>query len=465
MLNITGNKTSNKARIWRPFTQEYTADPGLFIDHAKGAWLYTKEQKPVLDLISSWWVNVHGHAHPEIAQAIYQQALKLEQVIFACCSHQPALDLAERLVALLPGALNHVFFSDNGSTAVEVALKMAFQFWQNQGKTEKKRFIAFQGGYHGDTFGAMAAGRSSGFFTPFHNLLFSVDFIDYPATWDDDPAIEQKEEASLQQLKKHLEQYAGETAALIIEPLIQGAAGMRFCRPIFLKRLLHILQEYQIISIFDEVMTGFGRTGTLFATEQCCSSKDVSHVHHTHIDDHAHVPDIICLSKGLTGGFLPLSVTVVQEKIYAGFLSKQIDHAFLHGHSYTANPLGCAAACASLNIFAKESVQEKIHIITATHRQGMESLKTLPLVKNTRVMGAIAALDLVLPDHAYGSNFSKILARNFLQAGLLLRPLGNVLYLMPPYIVTKKELLSAYAHIKECLQSLEEGLVKEDQDI
>ena len=438
-IQLTGQPA--KATIWRPFTQEHTTEPSLFIDHAKGVWLYTQDHKPVLDLIASWWVNVHGHAHPAIAQAIYQQAQKLEQVIFACCSHQPAIDLADKLGALLPDPLTHLFFSDNGSTAVEVALKMAYQFWQNQGKKDKKRFIAFHGGYHGDTFGAMAAGQSSGFFQPFQSLFFTVDFISFPVTWDNDPEVEAKEEASYQELKQHLEHYAEQTAALIIEPLIQGSAGMRFCRPVFLQRVLAMLQTYEVISIFDEVMTGFGRTGTLFATEQCCNTKDTRHL----------VPDIICLSKGLTGGFLPLSLTVAKSSIYQGFLSEQVDKALLHGHSYTANPLGCAAALASLDIFAQDGVMEQIAMINSLHRQGMNKLATLPIVQHTRVKGAVAACDLVLSDAAYGSNFSKSLAQAFLQEGLLLRPLGNVLYLMPPYVISREELEGAYAKIYEVL--------------
>ena len=265
---MTQLSTRDKKILWHPFTQEKTAEEVIAITNAKGSYIYDESGKAYLDLISSWWVNLHGHAHPNIAKAIYEQALKLEHVIFAGFTHSPAIDLCEGLQEILPSELNRFFFSDNGSTAVEVALKMAYQCWRNQGLKGKNLFLSFDGGYHGDTFGAMSVGSKSGFHNSFNDLFFKVLTIPYPQTWDGDSEIELKEENALSLLRNHLREYGSKIAAFILEPLVQGASGMRMCRPEFLVKLITEIREHKILVIFDEVMTGFSRTGSYFAMSQ-----------------------------------------------------------------------------------------------------------------------------------------------------------------------------------------------------
>ncbi|HYD63933.1 adenosylmethionine--8-amino-7-oxononanoate transaminase, partial [Azospirillum sp.] len=323
----------DRRHLWHPFTQAATAPEPIPVVRAEGVSLFTADGREILDLISSWWVNLHGHAHPAIVEAIARQAATLEQVIFADFTHAPAATLAARLAGILPEGLTRVFFSDDGSTAVEVAMKMARQFWRNRGDGRRRRYLAFDGAYHGDTFGAMSVGKSSGFYEPFHDLLFEVSHLDYPATWDGDAEVEAKEAAALAKLDAWLADHGDDVAAFIAEPLVQGAAGMRMVRPAFLRAVVERVRAAGALVIFDEVMTGFGRTGALFASLRA-----------------GIAPDLICLSKGLTGGFLPLSATVTTEAIYEGFLDGSFDRAFAHGHSFTANPLGCAAALASMDL-------------------------------------------------------------------------------------------------------------------
>lgn len=421
--------------VWHPFTQAQTAPAPLAIRSARGSRLYAEDGREFLDLISSWWVNIHGHAHPTIAAAIAQQAQTLEQVIFAGFTHQPAVQLAQELVSLLPQGLTRVFFSDDGSTAVEVALKMALQYWRNHGEAQRSRFLAFAGGYHGDTVGAMSAGKGCGFFDTYGSLLFEVGLVPFPATWEGDAEVEAKEAAALAQLDTYLASAGESIAAVIIEPLVQGSAGMRMCRPQFLQALAQRLREAGILLIFDEVMTGFGRTGAMFASLKAQVT-----------------PDIICLSKGLTAGFLPLSVTVASEAIYAAFLGETFDRALIHGHSFTANPLGCAAALASLQVFREEQTLAKLPQIEAWQRAGLATLAESPLVKQPRVMGTIAAFDVVAADAGYTSAVGARLKAFFHERGLLLRPLGNVVYVLPPYCITEAELQHAYTVIAEGLK-------------
>ncbi|NEQ32862.1 MAG: adenosylmethionine--8-amino-7-oxononanoate transaminase [Leptolyngbya sp. SIO4C5] len=416
--------------LWHPFTQAKTATEPLKVKSGQGAWLTLESGQKILDCISSWWVNIHGHAHPRIAAAIYQQAQILEQVIFAGFSHDPAEQIATRLVERLPGALSRVFFSDNGSTAVEVALKMAYQYWHNQGQG-RDRFLAFEGAYHGDTFGAMAVGARSPFTAAFNELLFQVDFVPFPATHWDDETVEQKEAEAIAAIAEKLatERYA----AVILEPLVQGAGGMRICRPQFLQQLQTIARQHDTLLIFDEVMTGFGRTGDWFA----CSRAAVE-------------PDIICLSKGLTGGFLPLAVTVCREKIYAAFYSDDAQKALYHGHSFTANPLGCAAALASLEILIE--TEAAFRGLEARHRQRLAHLAEQPKVEKIRCLGAIAAMDLTTAGQTgYFNQIGLKIRQRALDKGLLLRPLGNVLYLLLPYCITDDELDLIYTGIEEIL--------------
>jgi adenosylmethionine-8-amino-7-oxononanoate aminotransferase len=427
----------DRRHVWHPFTQAQTAPDAIPIRSAKGIRLYAEDGREFLDLISSWWVNIHGHAHPTIAAAIAHQAQTLEQVIFAGFTHQPAAQLAHELVQRLPAGLTRVFFSDDGSTAVEVSLKMALQYWRNQGEGQRTRFLAFEGGYHGDTVGAMSAGKGCGFFDTYGSLLFEVGLLPYPATWDGDTEVEAKEQAALAWLDTYLADHGNTLAAVILEPLIQGSAGMRMCRPEFLQALAARLRAAGILLIFDEVMTGFGRTGAMFASLKAQVT-----------------PDIICLSKGLTAGFLPMSVTVASETIYAAFLGDSFDKSLVHGHSFTANPLGCAAALASLQVFDDEQTLAKLPHIERWHRQGLATLAAHPLVQRVRVMGTIAAFDVVAADAGYTSQIGAQLKAFFHERGLLLRPLGNVVYLLPPYCIEESELRHAYSVIFSALEML-----------
>ncbi len=417
--------------VWHPFTQARTARPPIAIRSARGSRLTTEDGRDIVDLISSWWVTLHGHAEPGIAAAIADQAATLEHVLFAGFTHEPAARLAARLTRLLPAGLTRAFFSDDGSTSVEVALKLALQFWHNQGQP-RRRLLAFEGGYHGDTFGAMAAGRSSGFYAPFQDLLFAVDFIPFPATWADDMDVIAKEARSLAALEAWLARHGREAAALILEPLVQGAAGMRMCRPAFLRAAVERVRAHGMLVIFDEVMTGFGRTGTQFA----CEAVGVA-------------PDVICLSKGLTGGFLPMAATVCSERIYEAFLDAGFDKAFAHGHSYTANPLGCAAALASLDLLEAGDSAARRARIAAAHAAGLSRLAGSGGLTRLRQCGTIAAMTLPAADAGYTAAIGPRCAAFFLDRGLLVRPIGNEFYLLPPYCVTPDELNRAYGALEE----------------
>lgn len=425
-----------KGIIWHPFTQMLTEPPPLAVERGQGAYLELSDGRRIVDCISSWWVNIHGHAHPEIAEAIFEQAKKLEQVIFAGFTHQPAEALAECLVEKLPENLTHIFFSDNGSTAVEVALKMSFQYWLNRGEMRRK-FIAFEGGYHGDTAGAMSIGRGSPFWKKFEPLMFSIDLVPYPFTFDEDDQIEQKEDAALQAIEALLDKSPSDYAGIFLEPLVQGAAGMRMCRSEFLRKLRILCNRHRMLLIFDEVMTGFGRTGDWFA----CTKSQVA-------------PDLLCLSKGITGGFLPLSVTVCTSEIYESFLSENAEKTFFHGHSYTANPLACAAAVCSWKLLKenRHSFQsmEKIHRRLAELELGEHSL-----LKQRRFCGTIFAAEVDIKEKdTYFSRLSPLLKRLFIEKGFLIRPLGNTIYLMPPYCISEDCLSSAYKAIREVLDEI-----------
>ncbi|GAB4134859.1 MAG: adenosylmethionine--8-amino-7-oxononanoate transaminase [Cyanobacteria bacterium J069] len=421
--------------IWYPFTQAKTALEPLKVKSAQGIWLELEDGHKIMDCISSWWVNTHGHAHPKIAEAIYQQAQQLEQVIFAGFTHEPAEQLAEKLITQLGAPFNRVFFSDNGSTAVEVALKMAYQYWVNQGQ-ERTTFLAFEGAYHGDTFGAMSVGSRSIFSAVFSNLLFDVEFVPFPATYWGDATVEETEANVLGVIQKTLEEKSDRIAGIIIEPLVQGAGGMQMCRPKFLQKLRAIAQSFNTLLIFDEVMTGFGRTGDWFAYKKVQAS-----------------PDIICLSKGITGGFLPFAVTVCSEAIYDAFYDDAPLKTLYHGHSYTANPLGCAAALAGLELMAEN--EPKFRSMEAKHTEHLTRFKDHPGVEKLRVTGTIAAMDLVTSEQAgYLNHIAPEIRQRAIAKGLLLRPLGNVLYILPPYCITDEELAQVYAGIEQILADL-----------
>lgn len=423
----------DKRIIWHPFTQEKTAPEVISIKKASGTYLYDHNDKAYLDLISSWWVNLHGHGHPEIAKSIYEQAKTLQHVIFAGFTHSPAITLCEGLQDILPLDLCKFFFSDNGSTAVEVALKMAYQYWRNLGIHEKTTFLSFDGGYHGDTFGAMAVGGKSGFHNQFKDLFFNVLSIPYPDTWDGDCQVDLKEQKAIEILGEYLDKYHQRIAAIILEPLIQGASGMRICRPRFIKAVIDLVRQNDILVVFDEIMTGFGRTGTYFALDQL----DI-------------VPDFLCLSKGITGGFLPLALTITSNKIHNAFLGDDFTTAFAHGHSYTANPLACSAAVTSLRLLRSSECQESIQSINQMHKKGMEFLKSkCPALEKIRIIGTIAAFDL-----KNSASLLPSIKQQFLIEGILLRPLGNTIYLLPPYCITNQEIELAYNKIAGILDSL-----------
>ena len=413
--------------VWYPFTPiEGMATP-LKVVGGRGARVVLEDGRELLDCISSWWVTLHGHGHPAIADAIHAQALELEHVIFAGFTHEPAERLAEALADMLPGDLSRVFFSDDGSTAVEVALKMAYQYWVNRSES-RQTFLAFEGAYHGDTVGAMSVGAESAFTGVFGELLFDVERLPFPSTWIGDEGAPEREAEVLETLRARLAATDRPVAGVIAEPLVQGAGGMRMCRADFLRGVRAATAEAGTLLILDEVMTGFGRTGARFACERA-----------------GVAPDLICLSKGLTGGFLPLAVTVASERVYQAFVSREAAKTFWHGHSYTANPLGCAAALASLELLRENA--EAFQGMEAHHRAFLARLDPA-LTERPRVTGTIAAF--AVRTRGTGGYFDDIgdeIKRRTVDKGLLLRPLGSTLYLMPPYCVTDEEREQMYAGV------------------
>ena len=422
--------------IWHPFTQEALDPQPVHIERGEGVYLYTRDGRKLIDAISSWWVNLHGHAHPLIAEAIAEQARKLEHVIFAGFTHDAAEELAWRLRRILPQPLEHIFFSDDGSTAVEVALKMALQFWRNIGKSRKNKLVALEHAYHGDTVGAMSVGADSDFVAAFPELRFPVWRVPSAHCFRC-PVGKQRATCDIDctgPLARLLEERHDEIAAVIVEPLLQGAGGM-IVHPIeFLQRIRKLCTEHNVLLIADEVLTGFGRCGRMFA----CDLAGV-------------VPDVMCLSKGLTGGFLPLAATVCTPAVYQTFCSTDRSRTFFHGHSYTANPLGCAAAIASLKIFESEPVFERIATIENIHRQKAPVLAKHAAVADVRTIGTVMALELKADDPGYFSDLRRALYDFYLNKGVLLRPLGNVVYILPPYIITAEQLHYVYEVIAESL--------------
>lgn len=426
--------------VWHPFTQEATAPIPISIQQAKGIYLYDVQGNAYKDMISSWWVNLHGHAHPKLVKALHQQSATLDHVVFAGFTHEPAVALCERLSAILPDMLCKFFFSDNGSTSVEVALKIAYQYWYNKGE-ERSRFIALEGGYHGDTLGAMSVGANSVYHNVFRKLFFPVKFIPYPEFLygENDLTIDEEEELVIKKLDAFLDKYGEETVALIIEPCIQGASGMRVCRPQFLNRIISRVRRYNIIVIFDEVLTGFGRTGPLFALE--------------HLDE---IPDIICLSKGITGGMLPLGLTVTTQTIYEAFLGTNTDSAFLHGHSYTANPITCAVATESFNLLTSKKCIEQRKIIEEVHKACIFDLYESRIgIYAPRVLGTIGAFRLgKAKKQQYQMPYGIECREKALQQGIIIRPIGNTVYFIPPYSITAEELYDAYDILQVIIQEM-----------
>jgi adenosylmethionine-8-amino-7-oxononanoate aminotransferase len=415
--------------IWHPFTQHGLQPRMLEIAGAQGAWLETAAGGRLLDGIASWWVVTHGHCHPRIVAAIEAQTRRLDQVIFAGFTHAPAEMLARSLVEIAPRGLAHVFFSDSGSTSVEVALKMALGYWRNIG--EKRRcIVALEHGYHGDTIGGMSVGARGVFSAAYEPLLFDVGRIPFPAPGEEQKTIDAFDAACT----------AEPVAALIIEPLILGAGGMRIYAAGVLRELKRVAEAHGALLIADEVMTGWGRTGQLFA----CDAAGVA-------------PDILCLAKGITGGSLPLAATLCTAPIFEAHRSSDRSKTFFHSSSYTANPIACAAANANLEVWRTEPVAERIAALTAAHAERLEPFRHDVRFANVRQLGTIAALDLVVEDAGYLAGAGPRLAQFFIDRGLLLRPLGNTIYVMPPYCITAAELDLIYGAIAEAPGALERG--------
>jgi adenosylmethionine-8-amino-7-oxononanoate aminotransferase len=402
-----------------------TALPPVPIVRGEGACLYDENGKCYIDAVSSWWVNIHGHAHPYIAQKVAGQLKKLEHVIFAGFTHEPAIELAERLLKLLPDNQAKVFYSDNGSTAVEVAIKMCLQYWHNQG-IQRTKILAFNNAYHGDTFGAMAVSGRSAFTAAFDSLLFEVEFIDLPYA------------ANIGNLKSQISNLKSDLACFIFEPLVQGSAGMIMYEAQYLDELIKHCQKEGVLTIDDEVFTGFGRTGKNFACDHLTGK-----------------PDIMCFSKGLTGGTMAMGITTCTQKIYDAFLSEDRLKTLFHGHSYTANPVACSAALASMDLFLEDSTRENIRRIEDSHRQFGVRIKDHPKVRTIRQTGTIIAMEWETGSNtSYFSSLRDKLYKYFLDAGIILRPLGNVLYILPPYCITDEQLNYIYGKIETALEEL-----------
>jgi adenosylmethionine-8-amino-7-oxononanoate aminotransferase len=433
----------DRALLWHPYTQMKTQRPPLAIARGEGVYLYTEDGRRLLDGISSWWVNIHGHSHPRLNRALADQAARIEHVIFAGATHQPAVDLAERLLGVLPRGLTRIFYSDNGSTAVEVAVKLAVQYWRNQGRA-RHRIVALHHAYHGDTVGAMSVSGESVFTRAFTPLMFTVDRVHPPYCYRCPLGLRREscEIDCLGDLERMLAAHGQEVAAVLVEPMLQGAGGMIMWPAEFLAGVRTLCDRHGVLMIADEVLTGFGRTGRMFACE------------------HGPVtPDIICLSKALTAGYLPLAVTAVTDAVFDAFLSDDHSKTFFHGHSFTANPLACAVAIASFDLFQEQNLLARLARLEAQLRAGLTPLLQFPIVGDVRVLGGVGAIELV-SDKAtkdaggYLDQIGPRLSSAFLERGLLLRPLGNVVYFMPPYVITDDEVDWAIAQIGEVLQEV-----------
>jgi adenosylmethionine---8-amino-7-oxononanoate aminotransferase len=426
-------------RIWHPFTNAAVDAPPLHAVRAEGAYIYTADGRKILDAVSSWWVNLHGHANPRIAEAVAQQARKLEHVILAGFTHDAAEELAARLSKRLPPSMAHLFFSDDGSTAVEVALKLAVQYFSNQGRVEKSEIVALEHGYHGDTAGAMSVSDDSPFTAPFNSMRYKVHRVHSAYCYRCPVGLTRDicHIECINKLENLLQENHERIAAVIVEPLLQAAGGMIVHPVEFLQKVRALCTQYDVLLIADEVLTGFGRTGKMFACELA-----------------GVVPDLMCLSKGITGGFLPMGATVCSDRIEAPFRSKDRMHTFYHGHSYTGNALACAAAIASLQIFDDEPVFERIVAIAGVHAQRLEQLRASPKVGDVRQIGSIGAVELRTDDAGYLSAMRTKLYKFFIDHDVLLRPLGNVIYVLPPYVATSEEIHRVYDVITEAIETV-----------
>ncbi len=412
-----------RSPIWHPFTQHALTPEMLAISRGQGAYVYGADGTPYLDAIASWWVITHGHCHPRIAEAIRAQTERLDQIIFAGYTHEPAEALARRIVEITPDGLDYVFFSDSGSTSVEVALKMALGYWAHGGE-KRHRILVLEHSYHGDTIGAMSVGARGVFNQPYEPLLFDVETIPFPARGCEQETLDALEAACRKGVTR--------PAAFLVEPLVLGAGGMLMYGPETLREMKRICEKWDVLFIADEVMTGWGRTGTLFACEQA-----------------GIVPDIACYAKGITGGALPLAVTMCAARIFEAHYSTDRRKTFFHSSSYTANPISCAAALENLKIWQDEPVLERIAAIETMHRQHLPALEALEGIENVRCTGTIAAMDMRTNAPGYLSDLGPDMRAYFQERGLLLRPLGNTVYILPPYCITETDMDKAYAAIAE----------------
>jgi len=436
--SATSLTTRDQQVIWHPYTQHKDLLPPIPVVRGKGSLLFDDKGNSYIDAISSWWVNIHGHGHPYIAEKIYDQAKVLEQVIFTGFTHEPAVRLAERLLPLLPGPFSRIFYSDNGSTAVEVAIKMAIQYWQNQedrgtpsaaSLPSRNKILAFRHAYHGDTFGAMSVSERSVFTASFRDYLFEVVFIETPT------------DTNGQELLSIIGEQAAGIACFIYEPLLQGSGGMRMYEARLLDPLLEFAKSQGILCIADEVLTGFGRTGRYFAGEYL-----------------RQPADIICLSKGLTGGAMALGVTAATENIFRAFLSDDKRKTLFHGHSFTANPLACSAALASLDLLLEDDCLIRIGSIARRHIGFRNRLQSYPIVRNARSLGTVLAFELMTGKDEYMNAIGAAITSSSLEKGIYLRPLGNTVYLMPPYCITEKEMDQVYDFLVQYIETLSAGI-------
>jgi adenosylmethionine-8-amino-7-oxononanoate aminotransferase len=413
--------------IWHPFTQHALQPEMIEIARGEGAWLETPGGNRILDAISSWWVITHGHRYPPIVAAIKEQADRLDQVIFAGFTHEPAERLARGLVEIAPRGLSHVFFSDSGSTSVEVAIKMALGYWHNIGEP-RHRILALEHAYHGDTFGGMSVGARTLFNAPYAPLLFEVGRIPFPSPGHTQDTIDVLDAVCAE----------GSVAALVVEPLILGAGGMLTYPAHVLTEMKRVCEAYGVFFIADEVMTGWGRAGTLFACERAGVE-----------------PDIMCLAKGLTGGSVPLAVTLCPQKIFEAHRSTDRTKTFFHSSSYTANPIACAAAAANLDVWKREPVAERIVNLTQLQTKHRGTLRTDTRFRNVRQLGTIVAFELNAPDAGYLAAIGPKLYAFFLERNVLLRPLGNTIYVMPPYCISEAELDQVYNAIGDAADQVD----------
>lgn len=413
--------------VWHPFTQHGLQQPIPLVDRAEGAILHTADGRRVIDAISSWWVTTHGHCHPRIVAAIAEQAGKLDQLIFAGWTHEPAERLARDLLAMMPDGLDHVFFSDSGSTAVEVAIKMALGFRHNRGEPQR-RVLVMDHSYHGDTIGAMSVGARGVFNRAYEALLFDVGSVPFPHAGREQDTLDALEHACA----------AGDAACFIVEPLVLGSGGMLIYGPQVLAEMRAICAAHGVLFIADEVMTGWGRTGTLTACEQA-----------------GVVPDLMCLAKGLTGGAIPLAVTLASAEIFEAHYSTDRAQMFFHSSSYTANPIACAAANANLAVWREEPVMERIATLAERQASGLAMLAAQPRLTNPRQCGTIIAIDVEAGDAGYLAGVGPRLLATFREADILLRPLGNTIYAMPPYCISASDLGRVHATIAEAVAALD----------